>query len=175
LKNPGFVAHATLSLGSSVEKASRVVLTRHGLGFNMWEMQVMPSMGDSAMGIFWDPKELKPGARREVGYAYGQGIALGPESEGRFTVALGGSFEPGKQFTIAATVVDPAPGQVLTLELPPGMERLEGKEMQPVENEREHSMVLWKARVLQPGVFPLRIRSSTGITQTKTISVSLAK
>ncbi|MBI3409306.1 MAG: hypothetical protein HY040_13250, partial [Planctomycetes bacterium] len=64
LKDPGFVAHLTLGLGSGVEKASRVVLTRHGVGFNMWDMQPAMAGGDSALGIFWEPKELKPGTKR---------------------------------------------------------------------------------------------------------------
>lgn len=175
LKNPGFVAHLTLSLGSSVEKANRVVLTRHGMGFNSWEMMPAPSMGDSAFGVFWEPKELKAGGKREVAYAYGQGIAVAPESEGRFNIALGGSFEPGKIFTIAATVMDPAQGQYLALDLPPGMERVEGKEMQPVIADQEQNLILWKARVIQPGSYRVSIRSSTGLTQTKVIDISTAE
>lgn len=175
LKNPGFVAHMTFNLGASVEKAQRVVLTRHGAGFGAWDMQPAMAGGDSAMGVFWDPKELKPGAKRETGYTYGEGIGIAPESEGRFSIAFGGSFEPGKLFTITAMVNDPASGQTLALELPKGMERVEGKEIQPVPavmGERAQSMVLWKARVLAEGTFPLRIRSSTGVTHTKTITIS---
>jgi hypothetical protein len=178
LKNPGYVAHVTLGLGSTVEKPNRVVLTRHGMGFNAWDMMPVMAMGDSALGIFWDPKELKPGGKREIAYAYGKGIAIAPESEGRFNLVLGGSFEPGKLFTIAAYVQDPATGQSLTLDLPPGMERVEGKEIQPVapaSEERPESMVLWKARVLKTGQFPLRVRSNTGLTQTKLISIALAE
>ena len=50
-------------------------------------------------------------------------------------MALGGSFEPKKQFTVAVHVDDPLPGQTVSLELPPGMERVEGKELQPVEGQ----------------------------------------
>lgn len=175
LKNPGFVAHLTLGLGSGYEKPTRVVLTRHGGGFNQWDMQPMQAGGDSALGVFWDIKELKAGGKREIVYGYGQGIATAPEPEGRFNVVLGGSFEPGKLFTVTAYVSDPAPGQSLTLELPSGMERIEGKEIQPVpeaSDERPQSLVLWKARVRETGTFPLRVRSSTGVTQSKTITIS---
>ena len=47
-------------------------------------------------------------------------------------MGLGGSFEPGKVFNISAVVADPALGQTLTLELPKGMHRLEGKDVQAV-------------------------------------------
>jgi hypothetical protein len=34
--------------------------------------------------------------------------------------------------------------------------------------------VQWRARVLRPGTFPLRVRSSNGVTYTKNITVSPA-
>jgi hypothetical protein len=175
LKNPGFVAHLTLDLGSRLEKPDRVVLTRHGVGFGGWDMQAVNAGGDSALGIFWEPKELKPGAKREIAYGYGQGIVTSPENEGRVQLALGGSFEPGKLCDVTAYVTDPAPGQTLTLELPEGMALVEGKECQPVPDVREDeatSLVRWRARVLRPGEFPLRVRSSAGTTEGKTISVT---
>jgi hypothetical protein len=178
LDNPGYVAHLTLNLGSKIEKANKVVLTRHGAGFGGWDMPAMASMGDSGMGIFWAIKDIKPGTKRELGYVYGEGIAVAPESEGRFVVGLGGSFEPGKVFTISATVADPALGQTLTLELPAGMERLEGKEVQPIApltDDQEYGTVLWKCRVMRPGDHTIRLRSSTGVTQSKIVSVTAAK
>lgn len=176
VKDPGFVAHLTLNLGSKIEKAQRVVLTRHGIGFNAWDMQPIASMGDSGLGVFWPIKDLKPGEKREVGYAYGQGVALGPESEGPFQVALGGSFEPGKIFSITATITNGAPGQVLALELPAGLDLVEGKEVQPVPAEQAdgHSLVLWKARVNKLGDYPIRVRSSTGLTHTKRVNITTA-
>jgi hypothetical protein len=109
-----------------------------------------------------------------MAYAYGVGIASSPENEGRVTMALSGSFEPKKTFTVAAYVDDPVEGQSLTLELPPGVELLEGKQVQPVPAPLGggSSLVLWRARVRELGRFPLRIRSSTGLTQTKTVTVS---
>jgi hypothetical protein len=178
LNNPGYIAHLTLNLGSKIEKANKLVLTRHGSGFGGWDMPAMASMGDSAIGMYWPVKDIKPGMKRELGYVYGEGIAVAPESEGRFVVALGGSFEPGKVFTVAATVADPSLGQTLTLELPPGMERIEGKEVQPVApfaDDQEYSTVLWKCRVMQAGDHTIRLRSSTGITQSKIVSVTAAK
>ena len=174
LQNPGFVAHLTLNLGKSLEMPERVVLTRHGIGFGTWDMQPQPSGGDSALGIFWEPKEIKPGGKREFAYGYGQGIVLPPEGEGQYEVKLGGSFEPGKLFTVTAVVSDPAPGQALSLQLPEGVELVEGRTTQPVPSPLEfqaNSVVMWKARVTRPGAFPLQIRSSSGTTLTKLVTV----
>jgi len=175
LKNPGFVAHLTLDLGARLGKPDRVVLTRHGAGFNSWDMPAIMAMGDSALGVFWEPREIKPGGKRELAYGYGQGIVISPESEGQVEMALGGSFEPGKRFNVTAYVADPGPGQFLTLELPAGMTLVEGKACQPVPAsppEEPSSMVVWQARVLHPGEFAVRVRSSTGVTQGKHITIA---
>jgi hypothetical protein len=177
LQNPGFVAHLTFDLGSRLEKIDRVVLSRFADGLNGWEMQPLQSVGDSALGIFWEPRPIKPGGKREFAYGYGQGITPPLEGEGRVQVALGGSFAPGKLFNVTAYVTDPVPGQALTLELPPGTALAEGKATQPVPEplaEQTTSLVLWRARVLRPGRFPVRVHSSTGVTQGKTVTVSPA-
>jgi hypothetical protein len=179
LQNPGFVAHLSLDLGSRLEKPDRVVLTAHGAGgaFGGWDMPALQA-GDTGMGVFWEPKEIKAGGKREFAYGYGKGLVTSPENEGRVRLELGGSFEPGKLFTVTAHVTDPAPGQSLTLELPDGMVLVEGKECQPVpalQGEDPYSLVLWRARVLRPGEFALRVRSSTGVTESKTISITPAR
>ena len=38
--------------------------------------------------------------------------------------------------------------------------------------DEPRTMVLWKARVLRTGDFPLSIRASTGVTQTRLISIT---
>jgi hypothetical protein len=175
LKNPGFVAHMTFDLGSRIDRPDRIVLTRFGAGGGAWDMPVFQAMGDSAMGVFWEPKAIKPGGKREIAYAYGQGIATSPENEGRVQLALGGSFEPGKRFDLTAYVTDPAPGQSLTLELPEGMALVEGKASQPVPEapgDEASSLVRWRARVLRPGHYAVRVRSSTGVTQGKLITIT---
>jgi len=176
-KDPGMVANLTCNLGSAWERPERLALTRL-LQFqgNQWDLNIQPAqnMNISALGIYWDPKEIKPGSTRRAAYAFGQGVAPSPEGDGLVAVNLSGSFEPGKLFTIAAQVQDPANGQTLTLELPKGMERVEGALRQPVPvvDEEGNTMVLWKARVLETGRFPLRVHSSTGMTQTKVVTIS---
>ena len=178
LQNPGYVSHLTLNVGSKYEKANKLILTRHGAGFGGYDMPAQQAMFDSAIGLYFETKEIKPGGKRDLAYVYGEGIAVASESEGRYQLSLGGSFEPGKTFTVSATVADPAVGQTLSLELPKGMQRLEGKEIQPVASlslDNEYSTVLWKCRVLEPGQHTIRVRSSTGITQTKVVTITHEK
>lgn len=173
--NPGFVATITLKLGSKVRSPDRILLTNLGT-VSQWNVPAQPA-GDSACAICWDAVEVKPGAKQEFAWGYGGGYACDPENDGVVHLALGGSFEPNKTFTITAYVDDPAPNQTLTLELPPGMERVEGKELQPVPApavDGATSVVMWKARVLRTGDFSIKVKSSSGVTQIKNISIAPA-
>jgi hypothetical protein len=88
-----------------------------------------------------------------------------------FTIALKGEFAPGQVFTVAAQVTKPTPDQTLTLQLPKeGLERVAGQERQAVPPGAV-STLSWKVKILQPGTFPVRVASSTGITQRKTLLI----
>lgn len=175
LANPGFVATMTLK-HSKGENPERIVLANLGVvaNFQVWDVPPQPA-GDSACALFWEDKELKPGEKRELVWGYGGGRSTSPENEGKVSIGLSGSFEPGKLFTIAAQIEDPLPEQAVTLELPAGMERIEGRPLQSVAAapEQGSSMVLWKARVLRPGDYEIRVRSSTGSVQSKHVKIEL--
>ncbi|MBI3409552.1 MAG: hypothetical protein HY040_14525 [Planctomycetes bacterium] len=176
VKNPIFTATMTLKFRGKTEGPNKIVMTSLGAFGGGWDIPAQQAGGDSACALYWPAKSLKPGEKREMVWAYGGGVASSPENEGKVSVSLGGSFEPGKQFTVMASVEDPAPGQTLTLELPAGLERIEGKERQPVPDPQEtgSSVVMWKGRVTQMGNFQLRIRSSTGVVQSKNITIQPA-
>src|SRR5262249_54372297 len=103
LQNPGTVAHMTLKLGGKYEPPGRVLLT-HWPGFNYfnWEVPVNSMRDDSAVVLYWQDKPLAPGGKREFGFAYGLGSVASAEGVGKLGVTLGGSFEPGQNFTVTA-------------------------------------------------------------------------
>jgi cyclophilin family peptidyl-prolyl cis-trans isomerase len=88
-----------------------------------------------------------------------------------FTLGLSGSRVPGKLITVTAQVEFPLKGQTLTLALPPGLNCVEGKEIQPVPLSSGPVLVLWKIRASDPGEFVVSVRSSTGFTQSQTVKV----
>ena len=90
------------------------------------------------------------------------------------SINFGGSFEPNKTFTVTAYVDDPIEGQSLALLLPPGVERVDGKDTQavPVAGDTGQSVVMWRCRLAQPGTYPIRVRSSNGVTQTRIVTVA---
>ncbi len=175
LKDPGFVGHFTLKLGQKLIGPDRFACTFHGAPENGWEVAVGASNGDSDCVLYWEPRSVPAGGKIEMAYAYGKGLASTPDSEGRVSVAFGGSFEPNKLFTVSAYVDDPMSGQSLTLELPKGVALVEGRAIQPVPqpmDETATSLVQWRCRVSDLGEHTLRIRSSTGVTQTRTFTVT---
>lgn len=175
--NPGFCGCMTLKFGRSqnVDGPNKIILTNLGqIGQGGWECPAQPA-GDSACAIYWGPKELAPKQKRTMVWAYGGGIASSPENEGRVNLDLKGSFEPGKVFTITAYVDDPTPSQSLALHLPAGLECVQGRELQPVPPAAAGiSVVQWRARVLHPGDYDVRVRSSTGATHSKLLSIQAA-
>jgi cyclophilin family peptidyl-prolyl cis-trans isomerase len=91
------------------------------------------------------------------------------------TLALAGPFVPGKPITITAQVDFPGAGQALTLVLPPGLNRVEGKEIQPVPLSFGPTLVVWKVQAPEPGEFAVSVRSSTGVIRSQTITVMRPK
>jgi cyclophilin family peptidyl-prolyl cis-trans isomerase len=87
------------------------------------------------------------------------------------TLALAGTLVPGRPITIAAQIDSPAAGQALTLVLPPGLTRVEGKEIQPVPLSFGPTLVVWKVQAQEPGEFGVSVHSSTGVIRSQTIKV----
>jgi hypothetical protein len=142
-----------------------------------WDVAAIPAMGDSACAFFWENVQVKGKSKHEVGFAYGQSLAVNPENEGKVHIQFGGNFEPNKAFTVTAYVEDPLEGQALTLLLPKGVERLDDRDTQTVPQPTRdgQSVVMWRCRVQQLGTFPIRIRSSNGVTETRTVTVAPAE
>jgi hypothetical protein len=175
LKNPGFKGIFTFKFGSQLEGPSKIVLTSLAAG-GQWDVAAIPANGDSAVAFYWEPSEIKAKSHRVVAVGYGQGIACNPQSEGRVSIDFGGSFQPHKTFTVTVYVDDPIVGQSLALMLPEGIQRLDGKDTQtvPEPGEMGQSVVMWRCRLAQPGSYPIRIRSSNGVTHTRVVTVAPA-
>jgi hypothetical protein len=175
LRDPGTVAHMSLQLGGAVEAPNRVSLTHWpGAGYPNWEVPLLPLASDSAVVLYWNDRPLLPGEIREMGFAYGLGSVVSSDPSGSLGVTLGGGFEPGEIFTVTAYIQGAKKGQTLTLEVPSGLERIGGNEVQsvpPPAPSAANSIVTWKVKVLRTGNFPLKVVSSNGLSQAKTISI----
>ena len=88
-------------------------------------------------------------------------------------VQLQGDFAPGKSFQVIAKVRQPTPGQTLALELPKGLDSLRGELVKAVPTGA-NSSVAWSVKILEPGKFPIKVLSSTGIAVKKTLTIDTA-
>src|SRR5204862_2130195 len=133
-----------------------------------WEIPVADIGGDSAVVLYWEPRELKPGQGRELGFAYGLGNFA--SLAGKLGVTVAGAFFKGEVFSVTAFVQQPADGQSLTLKLPPGLQLAEGKDSQALTASKDAAAVAtWKVKALKSGRFDVEIQSSTGPGEKQTV------
>jgi len=191
LTDPGIVAHMTLKL-DNFEPPSRVQigawpnhnnkqLMKRGAraGETLWDVplasikDVKPP--DSAVVIYWEEKELKPGQKRDLAYAYGLGtLASAGEAKGKLALTLGGSFRAGSEFTVTAYAGNPTPGQKLTLQLPKGLELADaGAPERPVPQitGASYGQVSWRVKALKAGKYTLTVQSGDRLSQTQEVTV----
>jgi len=96
-------------------------------------------------------------------------------SGGTLALSLPDHFVAGKPFIVTARVTNAQPDQALTLSLGPKLERLEGAERQVVPSSTKEATLTWKVQALEPGRFNISVRSSTGVDERKSITISPAK
>lgn len=133
---------------------------------------------DSAVVMYWNAdKVLKPGERRIVGFSYGLGRLSGNEGTGKLALTVNGNFTKGGMFTVTTYVNKPAKDQTLTLELPNGMQLAAGNATAivppPAQGPEggDTSIVTWTVRANDAGKHPIRVRSSTGVSQAQEVTI----
>jgi hypothetical protein len=115
LKNPGTVAQLGLRIAGS-EDLQKLVICRHPelkFGLNAkWEWEYTPmnqprgQKPDSCVVLYWAEEMMPAGATRVMAFTYGLGtISSTGGDSGNLAVTLGGSFQPGRVFTVTG---DPA-------------------------------------------------------------------
>src|SRR5262249_44822338 len=112
LTRPGTVAHLSLRMSRRLEAPGRVTLgawpddslkaraPAAQANLTRWDVPLasLRETKDSAVTLYWPEKELAPGARRRLGFAYGLGVLAADKGQGRLALAVGGVFAPGGVF-----------------------------------------------------------------------------
>jgi len=135
LAEPGVIVHLTLQ-GADATRPDRLVISAWCEGNGTWDYY--PALGgdghtltrcglanntpDSAIGLYFDPQPLGPGASRTLITYYGLGGISSTES-GNATLSLlfNRQVNQGAEFWITALVGMPQAGQRVRLELPDGL------------------------------------------------------
>ncbi len=125
---------------------------------------------NSAATLYWDERPLAPGAKREVGFAYGLARTVA-DTVGKVMLTTSGHFEPGGEATVCGLVFEPGPGETVSIQLPEGFAFLSGRAEQPVP-AGAIGVVTWRVRVGSAGKYEIRLRSSSGAAVMQSVTVS---
>ena len=123
-----------------------------GKTLGKWEVPKEDMGDDSAVVIYWEPKELRAGETRELGFTYGLGSLS--HKAGNLSVTVAGATYKGGELTVLALVGDPK-AKFATLELPPGLKLAQGEmKQQSVATVRGRpSPVSWRVVAEQAGKY----------------------
>jgi hypothetical protein len=155
------------------EKSPLVARAQH----TEWEVPFLTMQAvkppDSAVTMYWNPKELAPGKKkkRTVGFAYGLGNFAGG---GRIGLSTSKFIRASDTFTVTALISNPKPGETVTLTLPEGLELKEGEKTQDVpraSGKSNNSPVTWKVIANKTGQYRIRVKSSNGDKKSKAVPV----
>ena len=166
LKDPGTVAHMGLKLQGikiqpddpELDKLQRLVICRWPGSDKKWQWDYRP-MNESAPGepadkdscvvLYWPEETMAPDAKRAMAFTYGLGLISSVGSgNSKLSLTAGGSFQPGKVFTVTAYVKDPEAGQKVKLLLPRGLTLDEDqRDEQGVDRGTDYTQVSWRVRI----------------------------
>lgn len=108
------------------------------------------SSADSCVVIYWNPRTLRPGEKREVGFTYGLGyLVTSGQNKNQLALTSGGNYKPDGEITVTAYISNPEPGSKVTLKLPKGFSfdgDVATKDIKPPDNPKSPSPVSWKVR-----------------------------
>jgi hypothetical protein len=200
LSDPGTVARVSLKVGGGLEAPTRVALTHHiqdyptlkdgevrvlnfeipfadiGVSGDHRSVPAGQKKADSAVVLYWEDRELAPGEKREVGFAYGLGhIATG--AGGKLGVSPATNPRTGEGFPVTALVTDPVAGQSVEIVLPAELQLVEGAVKQTVPLVAQGSAnninsVTWRIKAAEAGTYQFWVVSSTGEKQQVTVVVT---
>jgi hypothetical protein len=120
--------------------------------------------------LYWSPKELRPGEKREIGFSYGLGSVA---SSGNLRLTIAGNLAPNGELNVVAEAFKPQPGQKVKLKLPEGFTLADGQLEQPVPPagaDGRPSPITWRVRAgSNVGTFDIEVTSQTPQGATETV------
>jgi hypothetical protein len=175
LDHPGTIVQMNLKLSDTLAP-DRVSLT-HWPGFNYgaWDVRMQNIVEDSAIVLYWNPVDMKPGESREMAFSYGLGNVKG----GKLGLTVGGTLAVNREMTVVAYVADPQPGETATLQLPEGFDLLGSspatQPVPPAEPDRDAKLrpspVTWRIRPTLEGRRVLTVTTSTQLSVSQPVTI----
>src|SRR5262249_1534556 len=107
--------------------------------------------------VYWPFEHLEPDATRHMAITYGLGkLDIGD----LLAISAPSLVAPDKTFTLTAYVYNSKKGQVVTIDLPGGLELARGEsEDKTVNVEAKRTQVNWKVRARKTGTYTIKVKS----------------
>lgn len=176
LAQPGVIVDLSLRPDEG-ERPAEVVLA-HWPGTNAtWEYDRTAAFDDdSAIGLYYPPRDLMPGERRHIRFRYGLGTISSQRSKNAsLSLTAGGPFRAGGKFWLVALVQNPMQGQTVRLELPPQLELAMNETAEKsVPAGKDYTQISWllQARDDACGSAEVQVQlSPEGIKESTTINI----
>jgi hypothetical protein len=150
LERPGVIVDIGLVPRDGEERPDELVLSHWPGEDAEWLYgRRAPFEGDTALGLYYTPRPLAPGAARRVGFTYGLGtISSTATKNTRLSLTAGGPIRSGSSFWLVALVNDPKRGQTVRLTLPAGLTVRQPPSLsQPVPVSGGYTQLSWLVAV----------------------------
>ena len=182
LKDPGTILQLNLKLDEKkIEAPGQFLLTRYpgkqDGKFNKWNVDIRDIGDDSCVVMYWDPKDLKAGQTREIGFTYGLGnVTIAMDKLG---LTVGGASHVGGELTVVALVADQA-AKTATIELPKGLELIDKnsktQQIMPMRTGKGGvllpSPVTWRVRAVEDGKHEVTVKTDNGLKQSRRVTIT---
>jgi hypothetical protein len=184
LKDPGTIAHMGLKLQGIKIKPddpeldpleSLLICRWPGTTEKTWDWEPKAmndksdgpdAQPDSCVVLYWKVEEMAPESKRAMAFTYGLGKVASTDA-GELGLTLGGSFRPGRAFTVTAYVKNAKPGQKVKLILPVGLS-LDDRPGTPKQSEElvidkgsDLGQVSWRVLAGAEGEYHVEVVSGT--------------
>ncbi len=176
LDHPGTIVQINLKLADKLAP-DRVSLTHWpGFFFGAWGVNLENMGTDSAVVLYWNPVDMKPGTSREMAFSYGLGNVKG----GKLGLTVGGTLAVNREMTVVAYVAEPKPGEKATLQLPKGFELLGNssatQDVPPsappgADGKRQPVPITWRVRPTVDGAHILTVTTSTNLSVVQRVTI----
>jgi hypothetical protein len=181
LNDPGLIVQLTMNLNKAWEKPSKLVLTRWPVkvtneikSLDRWDVPFKDIGDDSSVAMFWDDRDLAPGASVTFAFAYGSGsVSIDTVNKGKLGMTVDGARYIHGKMTVVAYVNDPKASNV-TLKLPEGLSTTDPL-TQPVPpgGGKGPVPVTWHVTAgASPGQFEISVATNTGLNQKRRVTIT---
>lgn len=167
-KNPGTIVRLGLKgiRWGEVEptEPGEVVIGQMG-NARSWRPLDEKITNDSAVAVYWPEREVKPKEIKHYAITYGLGSL---EVSNDLGITAPGSVMPNRDFTVTGYVYKAKKGQTVKLEVPAGMEIVDGAD-KTIAADSDRAQVFWTLRSKREGKYELN--ATTKGTQSKPLRI----